>query len=115
MVNTNQAQEQAKAFAEVRYKELKEYFSTGWKNIDTEKKLVEKLETSTKLDYATVSDMGGGHIVCDFNYKEVSGTISIQEGIGLKLADVIDVWLPDLSEPFSFEMKEDGTAVLVDY
>lgn len=115
MLDTERAQEQAKELAEVRYKELKEYFSTGWKNINSKKKFVRKVITSTELDYATISDMGGGHIVCDFNYKEVSGTISIQEGTELKLSDVIDVWLPDLSEPFSFEMKEDGKAVLVDY
>lgn len=115
MTNTNQAQEQAKAFAEVRYKELKEYFSTEWKNINTEKKLVEKLQTDTKLNYANISDMGGGHTVCDFDYKEVSGTISIHEGTELKLSDVIDVWMPDLETPFSFEMKEDGTAVLIEY
>lgn len=107
--------EKAQALAEIRYAELKKLFFPRWENVNTEQKLINKLENCPTLDYATISDMGGGHIVCDFNYKETSGTISFHTGETLKLADVIDVWMPDLATPFSFEMKEDGTAILIDY
>ena len=102
---TEHSAEKAKKLAEHRYKELKEYFSHRWENIHTEEELREKVISSTKLYNTSIHDMGGGYTVCDFDYAETSGTISIDDESKFELADVIDVWMPDLETPFSFEMK----------